>query len=333
MGALHDWLHHGGNIAAAQAHFGQDAADWIDLSTGINPAPWSGAANITIDWRALPAPGALAALERVAAAHFGASPAYVCAVPGSEMALRLLPLLGLPHDALIASPAYRTYADAFDGARSASRDAVLAHAGHAGTLVIANPNNPDGQTSPAETLHRLAETQAARGGWLIVDEAFGDCMPELSAAPLVRAGLPLIVTRSFGKFFGLAGLRLGFVIAPPTLIARLRALVGSWPVSAGAVAIGAAAYADAAWIATTRESLKTQTDRLDSVLRRHGLSPHGGCPLFRLVETAEAAALFERLARAAILTRPFDYAPHWLRIGLPGGMEALDRLDRALGDG
>jgi len=139
-----------------------------------------------------------------------------------------------------------------------------------------------------------------------------------------------VIFRSFGKFFGLAGLRLGFVIGPRAVIAKFRARLGAWPVSAASIAIGTAAYRDAAWIASSRADLHRWAAALDAVLARHGLAARGGCPLFRLVETDQAEALFERLARRAILTRPFDYDPRWLRLGLPGSEADLARLDTAL---
>jgi cobalamin biosynthetic protein CobC len=140
----------------------------------------------------------------------------------------------------------------------------------------------------------------------------------------------LIVTRSFGKFFGLAGVRLGFVLAPAALLAQLRQLHGEWPVCAAALSFGAGAYADAPWIARTREQLPVAAARLDDVLTRHGLNPRGSCPLFRLAKGPVAHGLFTALAQRRILTRPFAEHPTLLRFGLPGDAAALARLDSAL---
>jgi cobalamin biosynthetic protein CobC len=166
-----------------------------------------------------------------------------------------------------------------------------------------------------------------------VDEAFVDASPDHSLAAEIGDDVPLILFRSFGKFFGLAGLRLGFVLGPSSLIAAFRARLGAWPVSSAALAIGTAAYRDQAWIVETRARLTADKAALDAVLNGHGFAPIGESPLFRLIETEDAQALFDRLARHAILTRPFDYDPRWLRLGLPGSREGLDRLDRALRDG
>lgn len=139
-----------------------------------------------------------------------------------------------------------------------------------------------------------------------------------------------MVLRSFGKFFGLAGVRLGFVIAAPGVLAGLRDLLGDWPVSAHAITWGSAAYADRAWIAATRIALVKRAAALDAVLARHGLTARGACPLFRMVETPEAAPIFLRLAAAGILVRPFADAPERLRFGVPAAAADLERLDEAL---
>ncbi len=198
-----------------------------------------------------------------------------------------------------------------------------------GTLVLANPNNPDGHIFSREALRGVAR----REGWLVVDEAFADSDPAISMAGDVAEDRRLLVFRSFGKFFGLAGVRLGFMIAPLAQAEALRRRLGSWPVSALAVAYGTAAYRDTAWIAHARRSIIARADRLDALLERHGLQGRGACALFRLVESDDAPAIFERLARAGILTRQFDHAPRWLRFGVPGEDSAFERLDRALGDG
>lgn len=324
------WMVHGGRLDAAVSAYGGAPETWLDLSTGISPHPWPGTAAIAVDWRALPSDEALAGLERAAADHFGVAPEHVCALPGSEIGLRMLARLGLGTHAAHVAPAYRSHEAALDRAAPIAIE-MLAEARAAGrTVLLANPNNPDGRILPRAALRDAADAGA---GWLIVDEAFADLHPEASVAADVADPRRLLVLRSFGKFFGLAGLRLGFAIAPRPTIAALRALVGAWPVSAAAIAIGTAAYRDSDWIAAMRARLRADGDALDAVLARHGLIASGECPLFRLVASDDAAALFDRLARRRILCRPFDYAPRWLRFGLPGDAAALDRLDGALAHG
>lgn len=329
------WTVHGGRLGAARAVYGDAAGPWLDLSTGINPHGWTPRAGLgvdamPIDWRALPDEDGLVDLERAAAGFFGVDPGFVCALPGTEIGLRLLGAL-LPGPANHVAPAYRTHGEIFAGSMAISFDAIDTLS--AGNLVIANPNNPDGRIVAPQVLAAHLSRLTAASHWLVVDEAFADAVPEVSLAGLVADDRSLVIFRSFGKFFGLAGLRLGFVLGPRALIARFRAALGSWPVSAAALAIGVAAYRDPDWAGEMRARLFADAAALDAVLVRHGLSPIGACPLFRLVETDMAAELFGRLARRAILTRPFDHDPRWLRFGLPGGDAALDRLDRALGHG
>ena len=317
-----DFAFHGGRLAEARAQFGGTRQDWIDLSTGINPTPWPGADWQHIDWRGLPDPQELRHLESRAAAFFGADPAVCCAVPGSEMGLRMMArILALPgrHSPL----SYSTHADAFADRHAAAEGAPSA-------FVIANPNNPDGRLTSPERLLDLLERQEASAGWLIVDEAFADCRQDCTIAGAVREDRRLIVIRSFGKFFGLAGARLGFVLAPPVILTPLRRLLGEWPVCSAALTFGTAAYRDHTWIAATRTMLPVQAARLDAVLSRYGLVARGECPLFRLIETERAQALFASFASQHILTRPFAAHPRLLRLGLPNGDGDLARLDAAL---
>ncbi|MBN3535702.1 aminotransferase class I/II-fold pyridoxal phosphate-dependent enzyme [Sphingomonas pseudosanguinis] len=319
--------YHGGRIDAAKALFPNAPAPWLDLSTGINPVAWTPPEGLAVDAAPLPDRSALARLEALAAAHFGVAAERVAAVPGSEMALRLLPMLGVLQPIVAVRPSYGTH-----GAVASTRvdqSALDDWVGQAGSLLAANPNNPDGVHRSLEQLVRLAAAQERAGGWLILDEAFADAMPGRG----FDGGEQVVLLRSFGKFFGLAGVRLGFVIAPPEILTRLRALLGDWPVSAQAIVWGSAAYADSAWIAATRIALRERAAAMDEVLARHGLTARGACPLFRMVETLDAAAIFQRLATAGILVRPFADAPERLRFGVPAATADLERLDRALRHG
>lgn len=320
MRQAESFLRHGGRLDAARGAWPEAPTPWIDLSTGINPLPWAPPAELRYDPAPLPEPAALARLEAAAAARFGVAPSRVAAVPGSEIALRLLPMLGCPLPIGTAEFGYATHRE-------------IAGEGEARTLLIANPNNPDGRLRSAAELRDLLSNRQALGGWLVIDEAFAETVGDASILAQVPEEAPAIALRSFGKFFGWAGVRLGFVIAPPAILARLRGLLGDWPVTAQAIAWGIAAYADTRWIAATRDDLARRANDLDALLARHGLTARGACPLFRLVEHADAAILFERLARAGILTRPFAERPTWLRFGLPRDAAATERLDRALGGG
>ncbi|WP_346015413.1 aminotransferase class I/II-fold pyridoxal phosphate-dependent enzyme [Sphingomonas sp. GC_Shp_1] len=322
---------HGGRLDEAGRRFPAAPLPWLDLSTGINPWPWDGA-TAAIDLRRLPSPDELAALERAAAESFGVGSTAIAALPGSEIGLRLLAPAGVPAPYHVVAPGYRTHAEALPGARAITPAELDAAAETGGTILLANPNNPDGRTIAPERLLALAATLATRGGWLVIDEAFADAAPPCSILPHLHGDEPVVVMRSFGKFFGLAGVRLGFACGHPTMVEAIRARLGSWPISATAIAVGTAAYRDRAWAATMRAGLVDAVAGLDAMLHSHGFDPVGDSPLFRLIATDDAATLFMRLASAGILTRRFDYASGWLRLGLPDGPAALARLDAALRD-
>ena len=153
--------------------------------------------------------------------------------------------------------------------------------------------------------------------------------PEASLAADVAGG-NVVVLRSFGKFFGLAGVRLGFAIAAPALAARLGALLGPWAVSGPALAVGTKALADTDWIERTRKRLANQANKLDAILTASSLSIIGGTSLFRLVQTPSANSLFRHLGHAGIFVRAFPDNPTWLRFGLPGNAREWQRLQAAM---
>lgn len=327
---MSEWTFHGGRLEQAKAYFGNGDAPWLDLSTGINPHAWPGVSDLSIDWHTLPDVEALEALEATAARYFGVDPAHICAMPGTEVGLRMLGDC-LPGPAAHIVPSYRTHGEMVLNSRPIAITDVAASAGS--TIILANPNNPDGRVIAAQEMTEILQRISVTSGWLVVDEAFADATPDISLASQINDNQPLILFRSFGKFFGLAGVRLGFVLGPRSLIARFRAKLGSWPLSSAAIAIGSKAYRDEGWIAGMRARLPIEAKSLNDMLLRHGFKVIGACPLFHLIEVQDATALFEQLARHAILTRPFDQDPTWLRIGLPNSEDALARLDAAFEHG
>lgn len=322
-------LRHGGRLREATAAYPDVRGPWLDLSTGINPEPWPGARASAEALRTLPDPEALAELETVAARAFGvADPARVVAVGGADLALRLLPLLLGGQDAALVAPIYGGHVEAWSGRRPLMLASIDdRRATDADILVLVNPNNPDGRQIGREALSALARKRSALGRWTIVDEAFGEVTPHLGVADLEIERL--IVLRSFGKFYGLPGVRLGFVISDSALARQLRAVLGDWPVCADALALGLGAYADEAWRATTAACLATQARNVDAVLSAAGLALVGGCDLFRWVEAPDAHRLFIGLCRQGLLTRPFAEHPTRLRFGIPSRRN-LDRLREAL---
>jgi len=279
----------------------------------------------------LPDRAALARLECIAAQRYRvADNAAVIAAPGAQALIQLLPRLFSAKTIRILGFTYGEYEQVWRaaGAEVASVDAIDQLAG-CDVAIVVNPNNPDGRLIPPERLAALAGALARRGGALVVDEAFMDAEPaELSLA----AALPeaAIVLRSFGKIYGLAGLRLGFAVASPGDAARLRALLGPWAVSGPAIEIGAAALADEAWLAATIADLRFRAAALDQLLVSHGFAMVGGAPLFRLAAHTKAPTFFEKLGRRGVLVRRFPAKPHWLRFGLPPDEAGFARLHEAL---
>jgi cobalamin biosynthetic protein CobC len=323
---------HGGRLSEAAAAFPRAPTPWLDLSTGINPKPWRGARAEWSDLSRLPDPADIADLESAAAGAFGVGdPRRVLATAGAEAALRLLPAVIDATEAAIVSPTYSGHADAW---RLARRSIVavtqdVAQVAPAPVLVIVNPNNPDGWRMERGPLLDLAARRSKLGLWTIVDESFVETAPNLSVAN--EAIENLVVLRSFGKFYGLPGVRLGFVVTEPGLIADLRAIQGDWPVSTDAVTIGRSAYLDGAWRMQTRERLDRDTQALDDLLTAQGFTIVGGTSLFRLIATPRAGVIFEGLCERGILTRPFEDARDRLRFGVPCQTD-LVRLAQALKD-
>jgi cobalamin biosynthetic protein CobC len=311
---------------------------WIDLSTGINPRSYPAPRATLRSRNRLPEPTELARLEALAADAFGVDdPARVVATPGTECALRLLPQLVNLRAAVIVGPTYGSHADAWTRAGALTQtielDDVHASATRAVCLTIVNPNNPDGRVVERPQLLELHASLSTHGGLLVVDEAFADVAPDVSVAAAAGTSVAgqLVVLRSFGKFFGLAGLRLGFIVAATPLVAAIRGLIGEWPVSSDAIAAGLAAYADKRWMERERRVLRKSAQRLDQLLALNGFELAGGTALFRLARAVDARARFARLLAAGILVRPFDFDPTLLRFGLPRGREQWRRLSAALG--
>jgi cobalamin biosynthetic protein CobC len=318
-------LEHGGKRLAAVARYGIEKDNWLDLSTGIHPAGWPVPAIPAPVWQRLPETED--GLLDAAAAYYGCSD--ILPVAGSQAAIQALPRLRAASRVGVPHPVYAEHAHAW---RAAGHAVVAWDVSHnidaLDVLVLVRPNNPSGQTySRAELLDWHARL-ATRGGWLVVDEAFIDATPEVSlAADCPRDGL--IVLRSLGKFFGLAGARVGFVLAEPALLVALNTLLGPWAVSAPSRWVAHAALADTAWQQAARAALPAASARLAALLGDHGLAPAGGTALFQWVRTADAADWHERLARQGILTRLFDDPPS-LRFGLPHHESDWARLAAAL---
>ena len=325
-------VEHGGGLFAASRLFGGAPSDWLDLSTGVNPAPAALPAIPLHVWNRLPDDDLMTEACAAAARYFGLPPGETpLAAPGSQSVIQRLGLLGQGKVAILR-PTYAEYERSFvnSGNPVEFAPSLDALAGDERFVVVVNPNNPDGRTYEPRQLETLATNLASRDGCLIVDEAFCDLTPELSMAPYASIKDGVVVIRSFGKFFGLAGLRLGFVIAQRSVLDRFREAFGPWAVSGPALAIAAAVYSDAELCSRIRSDIRELRVKLGETLNVCGLEIVGGTDLFVLVRRRDAHRLFESLCRRHILVRKFDYEPEWLRFGLPRNEAERRRLHSAL---
>jgi cobalamin biosynthesis protein CobC len=324
---------HGGNLHEAACLYRIPYDAWLDLSTGINPHGYPVPPVPADAWRRLPDDGdGCAAL---AARYYGAPDAsHVLPVAGSQAAIRALPAL-LPRATVgIAPLTYSEYAPAFARAghdvvpldtTCATPPKAITHA------VIVNPNNPTADYASAKTLLDWHVELSARGGTLLIDEAFADAMPAPSASLASFTARPgLVVLRSPGKFFGLAGVRAGFVLAAPALLDPLRETLGAWTVSGPARHAVAAAFADTAWQRDMHERLAKEGARLAALLRAQRFDVQA-TPLFAWTADSRAQALHRALARRGIWTRFFSQQES-VRVGLPASEREWMRLELALSE-
>ncbi len=318
-------------MSIARRLFPDAPAPWIDLSTGINPHPYPIGAISPEAWARLPDAETQAELESTAARRYGARSGELVAGPGSQAIIQALARLIPARRVGVLAPTYSGHARAWSAAGAAVENVDrLERLADYDVAVVVNPNNPDGRILAASRLRELAKAMAARGGWLIVDEAFADFD---GAAQSLASDLPesgALALRSFGKTYGLAGLRLGFALAPRDLARRLRAALGPWSVGGPALEIGARALRDDDWLAQTASRLRRDATRLDALLIGAGWNLIGGACLFRLARRDQARSRFRSLLRAGLLARPFADAPDRLRFGLPPDELAWERLAAAL---
>ena len=310
---------HGGRLVAAARAWPDAPVPWIDLSTGINPHAYAVPALPAEAWTRLPEPEEIARLEGTAAVAYGVQPEQVVAAPGTSALIAVLARL-FPGPASLVGPTYGEYHALWPAAL------VVPAPGEAfrsrPVRLLCQPDNPAGTVHDPAVLATFAHD-----GVLVVDESYADFTPGVSLAPHVLEGRALVVLRSFGKAYGLAGLRLGFALGARDLVERIRRALGPWPVSGPAVRIGVAALADAPWRDETSRRLAGDRARLEALLRRAGFTLLGGTPLFVLAR--HAAGWNDRLARHGILVRSWPDRPGVIRFGIPGP-DAWARVAAAL---
>ena len=314
---------HGGRLRWARERYPGAPEPFIDLSTGINPNVYPHAGIPQAAFNRLPEPEDLARLEAVAAQRYGVrDAAMVVAAPGTQALIQLLPRLAPQAVVAVPAPTYSEHAAAWRQAGAAVEEGPPRPAI---ARVLCNPNNPDGGRHDPAALALLAQALPL----LVVDEAYADFEAGLSLAPFLP--LPrVVILRSFGKTYGLAGLRLGFALLDAEPAARLRRLLGPWPVSGPAIVVGTAALADQGWFDAAAATARAAAHRLDDLLAQAQLRVAGGTSLFRLVGTPDGPGLADHLSRAGILVRHFASNGTHVRLGLPPDEPAWERLGVAL---
>lgn len=315
---------HGGDLSAIRRRFPDAMEPWIDLSTGINPVPYPVGDLSPEIWQRLPTRRQEEALLGAAARRYGARDiGTIVAAPGTQALIQILPRLVPKSRVAVIGPTYEEHEVCWRRhGHDVSVRAYLDQVGDADIVIAVNPDNPTGRVLPAD---RMPTDKRL----LVVDEAFVDVLPE-GASMASRLPPRTILLRSFGKTYGLAGLRLGFAVANADLAEALRDQLGPWAVSGPALEIGRVALDDDAWLAAATERLICDRRHLDEILVRAGFAVVGGTPLFCLVEHPEALSLADKLARHGIHVRRFDAMPTRLRFGLPGNSQQFERLAGAL---
>ncbi|SMX28338.1 Threonine-phosphate decarboxylase [Pelagimonas phthalicica] len=317
---------HGGNIDWAMAHFGGDPSRWIDLSTGINRVPYPMPAVSPAASQALPTRASIEALISAAARAYRWS-GSILPMAGAQAAIQLLPRLITPGTARVLAPTYNEHAACLLAAGwQVEEVATLRDLAGADLAVVVNPNNPDGQSFAPSDLIALTD----QVGHLVVDESFADPRPDLSLTSVGTHPENLYILRSFGKFFGLAGIRLGFVLGSAANVAKLAEISGPWPVSGIAIEVGQKALSDDTWAQETITRLRAETSEIDSMAKGKDWTLVGGTELFRLYKTPNAKEAQEHLARHHIWSRIFPWSQSCIRLGLPGSQDEWARLQEAM---
>ncbi|GAA3957199.1 threonine-phosphate decarboxylase CobD [Allohahella marinimesophila] len=322
---------HGGRLNTAARQWGIPLDEWLDLSTGINPVSWPVPPLPLALWQRLPEDddGLRDVIRRWASLPDDADSLPVA---GSQAAIQALPRLRRPCRVGIPVPGYEEHAHCWAAVGHEvvpfTTNTLEQQLDQLDVVIWIQPNNPTGEVVPPQRLLHWHKHLAELGGWLIVDEAFVSSHASQSLA--AHTHLPgLIILRSLGKFFGLAGVRAGAVLARPELCQQLDQLLGPWCLSGPTRYIMARALEDERWQVQTDQALQLASARLHDLLGSHGLPPAGGTSLFRYIRHEQAAPIANALARLGILVRLFE-APLALRFGLPATESQWQRLAMGL---
>lgn len=304
----------------------------VDLAVNVRTAPvppWLATALAAgfADLHSYPDPAV--ATAAIAARH-GRDPAEVLVTAGAAEAFVLVARAFTPHRPVAVHPSFT------------EPEAALAAAGHlvgraiaaapafllpavpddADLVVLGNPTNPTGVLHPKQAVRALARP----GRTLVVDEAFMDFVPGETSSLADSSGVPgLVVVRSLTKMWGLAGLRIGYILAEPAVVERLRDQQPLWAVSTPALHAAIACMSDEALAEAAAAAQETAEDRelLAGRLRTvPGITVSPGASAnFLLLHTEDGAAFRDRLRGRGFATRRGDtfpgLGPDWTRVTVP----------------
>ncbi|WP_117235498.1 threonine-phosphate decarboxylase [Vibrio maerlii] len=337
-------IHHGGKLLEAIGVYGGSKEEWVDVSTGVSPYTYPVTSIPLEAWNRLPEDND--GLEIAAQSYYNSRITPV-AIAGSQAAIMLLPLIVTEHlgrcgTICLPSVGYKEHQHAWQKLRHNNQmwdldfyDDIPSdeQVKRADVILIINPNNPTGYFIDQQTMHRLQQQLHAKGGRLIVDEAFMDCTPEKSILPTFNTQSKLdenlIVLRSVGKFFGLAGARVGFVFAVSPILQKLREEIGPWTVTGPARWVVNQALQDGTWQQQTRQQLKTDITRLESLISNAWRCHYTSGNLFVTAYLNNAEITHQTMCKNQVLARLCD-ENNAIRFGLPKQDWQWDRLEQVL---
>ena len=320
---------HGGARDYWATRYGVSPDQMVDLSTGINPHGWPVPDIPPAVWQRLPEKDPQ--LLQAAADYYGSD--AMLPIAGTQAAIQLLPQLRSQSRVGILAPSYLEHRSGWERAGHAvvalaSEEIELALPA-LDVLVVGNPNTATGERFSRERLLHWHQQLADRGGWLVIDEAFIDVTSEQSLCHQEEPRTGLLVLRSLGKFFGLAGIRCGFLFATASLRQRVEHQLGPWSLSHPAQWVACHALQDRSWQQQMVNQLPRESERLRQLLVSAGLTHGGGTALFQWMMVADAEGVFDQLAQQGILVRRFDQ-PKAIRLGLPASEGEWEQLSKAL---
>lgn len=301
---------HGGNLEWVREQYGWDPSSVLDFSVSLNPLGPPSEIRSVFDHTShlISAYPDLEcrALRRALARRHGLPPEAILIGNGTTELIFLLPRVFRPHTVAVYPPTYRDY---YEAAQAVGADIVDGHAAgvHADLAFLCNPNNPTGTALEAPVVRARALAQPSTV--FVVDEAYVELSDAPEAFSLLSAPLPdnVCVLRSFTKTYAVPGLRLGYLVGSPALIAQVERFKEPWAVNALALAAGQALLACAEHVRAGAELVRRERAML--IERLHGLPGMVPMPsranfvLVRLSRGLTADALRDRLLTQRILIR------------------------------